>query len=91
MKKTDQEGSEEQISVLKEGLEEEQTREAMLDVLEKAFNEQSKVALTILEPNGDLKTSDVFIEGLEKNMLYVALSESSAVQGIPLNDVKGAR
>lgn len=66
-------------------------QEAMLDVLESAFENMAKVELTVLEPNGQLRTSEVFVEGFESGMLSVSGSEKGNVISIPIGDVKTAK
>ena len=68
--------------------EKEQTPEGILDALESAFEKGSKAELTVSEPSGGLRTSAVFIEGLEDGMLFVSESKSSSVMGIKIGDVK---
>ena len=70
--------------------EKEQTSEGILDVLESAFEKGIKAELTVSEPSGELRTSSVFIEGLEGGMLFVSISKESSVMGIPISDIKKA-
>ena len=66
----------------------EQTPEGILDALESAFEKGIKTKLTVSEPSGELRTSSVFVEGLEGGMLFVSSSKESPVMGIPIGDIK---
>lgn len=68
--------------------EREQTPEGILDALELAFEKGIKTELTVSEPSGELRTSSVFVEGLEGGMLFVSSSKESPVMGIPIGDIK---
>jgi len=66
-------------------------REALLDVLESAFEKGAKAELTVSEPSGGLRTNEIFVRGLEAGTLYVSSSMEGVVMGIPLDNVKGAK
>jgi len=66
----------------------EQALEEILNALEDAFEKGLKAELTVLEPNGELKTNAVFIEGLEDGFLYVSASKESPVVPIEISRVK---
>ena len=68
--------------------ENEQTQEQILDALESAFEKGIKTKLTVSEPSGELRTSSVFVEGLEGGMLFVSSSKESPVMGISITDIK---
>jgi hypothetical protein len=69
-------------------IENEQSQEAILDVLESAFEKGVKAELTVLEPSGELRTNAVFIEGFEGGILAVSESKSSPVIEIKIGDIK---
>lgn len=69
----------------------EQTMEEILDTLESAFEKGVVVNLIVSEPSGKLRENTVFVEGLEDGMLFVSVSKDSAVMGIKLENIKGAR
>lgn len=71
--------------------EESREREALLDILESAFEKQAKVELTVLEPSGQPRTSEVVITGLEEGTLFVSDSPEGAVMGIPVADIKNVK
>jgi hypothetical protein len=73
---------------LPEQPEKEQSSEEILDALELAFKAGGMAELTILGPNGELKTNAVFVEGLEDGTLFVAESKNSPVMGIKIGDIK---
>ena len=66
----------------------EQTPEEILDALESAFEKGIEAELTVSKPNGKLRTSSVFVEGLEGGILFVSSSKESPVVGIPIGDIK---
>jgi len=70
---------------------ESEDRERILNILERAYELKVKAELTVLEPSGQLRTAEVFIEACEDGQLYVSASKESPVMTILLESVKDAR
>ena len=70
---------------------EDQERERILDVLEYAFDKEVMVELTVATPMGDLRTNEVFIQGMEDNVVYISVSPESPVMPILFASIKDAK
>lgn len=73
-----------------EGLPEDRERERIKEVLERAIKQGVRAQLTVKEPIGNFRTSKVFIEELEADVVYVSDSKESAVMPLLLADIRDA-